>query len=166
LAAERGIRGLVAFSDPVERWRTGADGRPERFMPGHYGYVYQALNFSYLGTTTPRRIIVLPGGVHLPERSLSKITGGERGADGVIARLMARGAPPLEDGDDRAQWLASALHACGALTIRHPGKHRYAIRIGRTRAERSRTTLAQPTVRAFPKRPAQLDILAPSTGPA
>jgi hypothetical protein len=166
LAAEHGIRGLVAFSDPVERWRIGAHGRPERFMPGHYGYVYQALNFSYLGTTTPRRIIVLPDGAHLPERSLSKITSGERGADGIIARLLAKGAPPLEEGSDRAQWLSAALHACGARTIRHSGKHKYAIRIGRTRAERSRTTLTRPAVLAFPKRPAQLEILAPLTAPA
>jgi len=166
LAAENGIRGLVAFSDPMERWRMSADGRPERFMPGHYGYVYQALNFAYLGTTTPRQIIVLPDGEQLPERSLSKVTGQERGADGVIARLMTRGAPPLKDGGDRALWLEAALHACGARRLRHSGKHKYAIRIGRTRAERSRTVFTLPTGRTFPKRPAQLDIFAPLAEPS
>ncbi|MFJ5984457.1 hypothetical protein [Lentzea sp. NPDC092896] len=95
LAAENDIRGLVAFSDPMERWPVSADGRPERFMPGHYGYVYRALNFAYLGTTTPRQIIVLPDGEQVLERSLSKLTGGERAADSVIARLMAKGARHL-----------------------------------------------------------------------
>jgi len=143
-----------------------ADGRPERFMPGHYGYVYQALNFDYLGTTTPRQIIVLPDGEQVPERSLSKVTGGERGADGVIARLMARGAPPPENGDDRALWLEAALRACGARRLRHSGKHKYALRIGRTRAERTGTVLAGQAARASPKRPAQLDIFAPLEEPS
>ena len=48
--AAHGIRGVVAFSDPVPR--AGIDGR--RVMPGHVGWVYQALGAACLVRGTRR----------------------------------------------------------------------------------------------------------------
>ena len=154
LAADRGIRGLVAFSDPVERWRTGPNG-PELIKPGHCGIVYQALNFQYLGRSTARTLTVLPDATVLTARAQAKVTGGERGAGGVIARLVALGATAPGNGADPRQWLATALHQVGSHRLRHPGNHKYVLRIGRTRGERTRTTIGMATSR-YPKPTGQL----------
>ncbi|MGW1328207.1 Mom family adenine methylcarbamoylation protein [Streptomyces antibioticus] len=61
LAAARGIRGIVAHSDPEPRTRLTAHG-PETVFPGHYGTIYQAKGMHYLGKTRPRRVILLPDG--------------------------------------------------------------------------------------------------------
>jgi hypothetical protein len=136
LLAERGIRGLVAFSDPVERWRGS-----ELIKPGHCGIVYQALNFEYLGRATARTLTLLPDATVLTARAQAKVTGGETGAAGVIARLVALGATrPAADVEPR-QWLRQALTAIGSRRLRHPGNFRYALRIGRTRGERTRTLI-------------------------
>jgi hypothetical protein len=50
--------------------------------------------------------------------------------------------------DDNAEprsWLRAALREIGSRRIRHPGNHRYALRIGRTRGERTRTVIAMAT---------------------
>ncbi|MCE7011702.1 hypothetical protein LWC34_54155 [Kibdelosporangium philippinense] len=143
-AAEHGVRGLVSFADPVPRWRT-AEGRTEMIKPGHLGIVYQALNFDYLGRSTSRTLTVLPDATVLTARSQAKVTGGERGRNGVVARLVALGAAPPRPDEVLAQWLATALRAIGARRQRHPGNHRYAIRLGRTRGERTRTTIGMAT---------------------
>ncbi|HET9144025.1 hypothetical protein [Actinophytocola sp.] len=147
-AAQHGVRGVVTFADPVPRWRIRS-GRHELIKPGHVGIVYQALGFDALGRSTPRSLILLPDATALTARSVAKVTGGERGAGGVIARLMAFGAPPPEPGCDVRVWLDIALRCVGARRIRHPGNHRYAVRIG-TRAQRTRTVIALPA-RAYPK---------------
>ncbi|MFE7958755.1 hypothetical protein [Streptomyces sp. NPDC057413] len=61
LAAARGIRGIVAHSDPEPRTRLTAHG-PEMIFPGHYGTIYQAKGMDYLGKTRPRRLTMLPDG--------------------------------------------------------------------------------------------------------
>jgi hypothetical protein len=61
LAAARGIRGVVAHSDPEPRTRLTAHG-PETIFPGHYGTIYQAKGMDYLGKTRPRRLTMLPDG--------------------------------------------------------------------------------------------------------
>lgn len=153
-----GLRGVVTFADPIPRWRV-RHGHHELIKPGHVGIVYQALNFAALGRSTPRTLILLPDATVLTARSIAKITGGERGARGVIERLVAVGAPPpehvdlavvrrilgpLPPGQDRptpAQWLRVALQVIGARRIRHPGNYRYALRLG-TRSQRTRTVIA------------------------
>ena len=61
LAAARGVRGVVAHSDPEPRTRLTAHG-PELIVPGHYGTIYQAKGMDYLGKTHPRRLTMLPDG--------------------------------------------------------------------------------------------------------
>jgi len=153
LAAEVGVRGLVAFSDPVPRWRT-ASGHSELIMPGHCGYVYQGLGSAYLGRATPRTLTVLPDATVLTARALAKVRNGEQGHLGVAARLVGLGASPLLPAQNRAGWLRQALSEVGARQLRHGGNHRFAFALGRTRAERSRVTIAQPA-HPYPKLPDQ-----------
>ena len=61
LAAARGVRGVVAYSDPEPRTRLTAHG-PELVFPGHYGTIYQAKGMEYLGKTPPRNVVMLPDG--------------------------------------------------------------------------------------------------------
>src|SRR5262245_25151347 len=64
-AARRGVRGLVAFCDPVPRRRHG-----KLIMPGHWGCTYQSLSATYLGRGTPRSLILLPDATALPARAI------------------------------------------------------------------------------------------------
>lgn len=56
LAARAGMRGLVAFADPVERQTK------DKIIvkPGHFGTIYQASNALYLGRATRRTLTLLP----------------------------------------------------------------------------------------------------------
>lgn len=68
----------------------------------------------------------------------------------MIERLVRHGAAPPQPGTDPCQWLREALRTVGSRRIRHPGNHRYALRIGRTRGERTRTAIGLATGR-YPK---------------
>jgi len=88
-------------------------------------------------TRARRRVLtLLPDGTCLPERSACKVTGGERGRGGVIARLVKLGAPPPRPGDDPTIWLRVALTFVGAVEFDHPGNYRYAFRLGSRRQRR------------------------------
>lgn len=151
LAASAGVRGLVAFSDPMPRQRTTA-ARVDMVMPGHVGTVYQALGATYTGTATPRTLLLLPDATVLTARAAAKVTGGEQGHLGVVDRLVALGAP-TPAGQLPSEWLRIALAAVGARRVRHHGNHRYAFRIG-TRAQRTRTAIALAS-HPYPKRGAR-----------
>jgi len=142
LARRRGVRGVVAFADPVPRRR--ADGT--FVLPGHVGWSYQGHNAIYLGRSSASPQILLPDGTSLPGRAASKIASAEPGAGGVAARLRRLGAPGPAAGEAPTAWFARALPAIGATIIRHPGKHKYAWRLDRTPASR----LAQPSL-PYPK---------------
>jgi len=124
-AARIGVRGIVAFSDPLPR--TIGD---RLLMPGHVGIVYQALGAVYTGRGTARWLTMLPDGSVLSARTLAKITAAEPGSNGAIARLVEWGAPPKPERVPGREWLPEALVAVGARRIWHPGNHRYAWSIG------------------------------------
>lgn len=147
-AATLGVRGLVTFADPVPRWRT-TGAAPELIKPGHCGVVYQALNFTYTGRATARSLTILPDATVITARALAKVANIERGHRGVITRLVALGAPQPEPSTDLKRWLRLALRMCGARQVRHPGNHRYLLRIG-TRSQRTRVLIAMPQ-RPYPK---------------
>ncbi|MEU4607607.1 hypothetical protein AB0F43_31870 [Kribbella sp. NPDC023972] len=149
MAAARGIRGVVAFADPEPRWRRTATGH-EQIKPGHCGIVYQALNFDYLGLGTRRSLVLLPDATALSARAIAKVTGAEPGSHGVVRRLVALGATAPAPGQDPAGWLRAALRDVGAIRAPHRGNHRYALRLGRTRAERTRVLIGLPA-RSYPK---------------
>lgn len=160
LAAEQGVRGVVAFSDPVERIANG-----KIIMPGHAGTIYQALNATYLGRGTARTLTMLPDGTTLTARARQKVIAGERGHAGVIARLVALGAPAPAPEQALGAWIDTALRAVGARRVPHPGNHRYAFTVARSRRERTRTLIGLPS-RVYPKRdlePAQLSLALTTT---
>jgi hypothetical protein len=144
-AAQRGVRGVVSFSDPMAR--TGAAGQV--VFAGHIGTIYQASNAAYCGRGTARRLLLLPDGQVLSARALQKVRAGERGHEYVERLLCAHGARPRRDGADRRRWLAGALDAARARPLAHPGNHRYCFRLG-TPAQRRQVPLGLPAG-AYPK---------------
>ncbi|MFG1872105.1 Mom family adenine methylcarbamoylation protein [Micromonospora arborensis] len=162
-AADHGVRGVVAFSDPLPRMVSG-----ELLMPGHVGTIYQALGAVYTGRATARTLTVLPDGTVLTARSAAKITGAERGMGGQITRLVSLGATSpgevyglplfLLTTDQLTAWLTDALTEVGARKVRHRGNHRFAWAIG-NRAQRRHTPIALDAL-PYPKTPDSYDLAA------
>ncbi|SEM77759.1 hypothetical protein [Streptacidiphilus jiangxiensis] len=142
LAAGHGVRGVTTSADPVPTLRTLPDGRTAGSPTGHLGVIYQSLNAVFVARSCARTQTILPDGQVLAARSISKFLAGDSGADGVERRLGGYGAPLRAAGADRRAWLATALEQIGARKFRHPGTYRYALKAGRSRAERSRTAIA------------------------
>lgn len=145
-ASERGIRGVIAYSDPYPRTRTTATGT-ELVSPGHIGHIYAAQDFAYLGRTRPRRLTILPDATVLPDRAANKVKRDECGHRGVERRLQEFGAPARHEGEAGDKWLSRALEAIGATSFPHGGNHRYARTIGprRTRIRLVGTRYPRPT---------------------
>lgn len=155
-AAAAGVRGVVAFADPVPRFVDG-----HRVFPGHRGVIYMASNAAAIGRSTPRTL-TLVGGRVLSDRSAQKVRRDERGHQHVEQQLVRRGADPRRAGQPGGEWLAEALHRVGATRLRHRGNYRYAFRLGRTARERRRVRIALPRT-AYPAQvdqalPTQLDL--------
>lgn len=144
LAAERDVRGVVSFSDPMPR--TTGDGT---VICGHVGTIYQATNAQYCGRATPRTLRVLPDGTVLNDRALAKVTAQDQGHDYVEARLVAHGARAPRAGADMRAWLKDALDDAGVRRVRHRGNFRYAFTIG-SRSQRRATRIALPA-QPYPK---------------
>lgn len=144
-ARNEGLRGVVAFSDPVPR--------PDSGMPGHVGTVYQAMNADYCGRATARPLTVLADGTVLTDRALQKVRAGEKGSGGVIRRLVAAGARPPTGDLPGAAWLREALGDVGARKVPHPGNHRFVFRLGTARQRRAVPLGSGFEARPYPKTP-------------
>jgi hypothetical protein len=143
------LRGLVMFSDPVPRRR--ADGT--LVMPGHVGTIYQASNFAHLDPSRESTEKLLPDGTVFGRRTMQKIRKQEQGHAYAERRLIALGARPMRAGEKPAAWLNEALADAGARNWRHPGKHRYAVALGETRAQRAAVVIVGGRDhRSYPKR--------------
>lgn len=148
LAADAGLRGVVAFADPVPR--VMADGTI--LSPGHSGTIYQASNGLFTADRgTPRSLLLGPDARVLSDRSVSKIRKQDRGHDYAEKQLVCWGATPRRAGEDPTAWLARALVEAGVRRMRHPGNYRYLFKLGRTRTERSRVVIALPAA-SYPKK--------------
>lgn len=148
LIAAQDVRGCVAFSDPVPRAAAGG----EIVFPGHVGTIYQASNgvfAAYRGT--PRTLLLGPDGRVFSARAVQKIRALDRGHEYAERQLVEWGAPPRQPGENPTAWVRAALDASGVRRVRHPGNYRYLFRVGRTRGERSRTTIALAPA-PYPKR--------------
>jgi hypothetical protein len=137
LAQTAGLRGVVSFSDPVAR--TAADGTVVK--PGPNGVIYQATNAAYLGLSTRTTHVLLRDGTVFDNRT-AQIRRQDCGHEYAERRLIAMGARPVRAGQSPAAWLAQALEDAGARRQRHPGKHRYAFRLGSSRRDRAAVVIA------------------------
>ncbi len=125
---QRGLRGVVSFSDPVPRNTT--DGR--LLFPGHVGTIYQASNAAYLGRSEARTLRLLPDATVYSARALQKVRGRERGWEYAAAQLVRYGAEPLGYGEDSRAWLARWLPRL-TRPLYHASNHRYAWALSRER---------------------------------
>jgi hypothetical protein len=157
LAAAADVRGVVTFADPVARWQRTDEGLVQ-IKPGHVGTVYQGLNMAYLGRATRRTRIILPDASELTDRALSKLRRRERGGPGVVRRLVGLGASEPAPEANLSEWLSASLATIGAYRQRHPGNHRYALRIG-SRRQRSRTLIAM-GLHSYPRAHGELALVA------
>lgn len=115
------VRGVVAYSDPVERRNEAG----ELVKRGHVGTIYRATNAAYRGLSSRRTLWLSPSGQALAERALSKVRLGETGEGYVMDRLQQLGAPARGRAEDGAEYI-DRLKACGWLKpLRHPGNHTY-----------------------------------------
>lgn len=135
-----GLAGVVSFSDDIAR-RTAAG---DVVFVGHVGTVYQALNAVYLGRGARGTHRLLPDGRVLSRRAIAKLNTGDCGWRYTAELLVAHGAAPLRDGEDRAAWARAAV-ALVTRPLTHPGNHKYAWTLRR----RDRAHL--PTSRPYPK---------------
>jgi len=147
-AAEKGIRGVVSFSDPVAR--TTLDGTA--VFPGHLGIIYQSSNARFLGRSKARRLTLLPNATVFSDRARTKILSQTRGHEYAERQLVALGAAPMQPGEDPAAWLKRALVEANTRVLPHSGNLRYGFALG-NRSERR--TLSWPVQTAsYPKRDA------------
>jgi hypothetical protein len=135
-AGQLGVRGILAYCDPVGRHRLHPGGGVDVLMPGHLGAVYAALSAMQVHRARRRTHTLLPDGTTLVGRSASKIVGGERGGRAVIDRLVQLGAIPPRPGADLASWLHRALTDVGAIEFDHPGNYKFAWRTGTAKQRR------------------------------
>ncbi|MEH1124781.1 hypothetical protein [Micromonospora sp. CPCC 206061] len=126
LAGRLGVRGVLAYCDPVGRHRIQPDGTVEILTPGHCGTVYAAMSGRQLKRGRARVHLLLPDGTTLVGRSASKIVGGERGAQGVIQRLIKLGATAPKPGTDLTAWFNGTLKDLGVVEYDHPGNYKFA----------------------------------------
>lgn len=141
-----GLRGLVAFSDPMPR--RALDGT--LVVPGHVGYIYQATNAIYTGRGTARRLLVLPDGRTLNARALAKLRAGHTGHAYVMRLLVHHGARPPAPREPVETWLPRALAEADVRTVAHPGCHRYAFPLGATARSR-RSVVVRHAGAVYPK---------------
>jgi hypothetical protein len=145
-ASRVGVRGVVAFADPVARLVDGV-----ALFPGHIGTIYQAPNAVFAGRTAARTKVLLPDGTILNDRAQSKVRDQERGHEYVERRLVALGARVPLAVENPSSWLHQALSDVGARRIRHRGCYRYlfAVGPGRRRLAEQLSRFASP----YPKQP-------------
>lgn len=147
---EEGFRGLVSFADPMPRWNSAG----QLTKRGHVGAVYMATAGAlYTGRGTARTLTLLPDGTVLNARSAQKVRAQDQGHRYVEQRLVDLGAAPPRPGQDRAVWMAEALHSINARRERHGGNHRYLFRLGRSERDRRATRIGLAIVEDRPRQP-------------
>jgi hypothetical protein len=134
------LLGMMMFSDPVPRVNLATR---QIIKPGHWGSSYQASGCRYLGTSGKSVEAVFPDGTVFNRRTMQKIRAQEQG-HGYAKRILTDrwGARPRRRGENPARWMREALGDIGAARFEHPGKFKYAIALGVTRAGRKAVLIA------------------------
>lgn len=138
------IRAVLSYSDPMPR--QDASGR--LVMPGHVGTIYQAHNGLYRGRSSARTLYLDRRGRIMSPRTMSKLRGGERGADGAYQQLLEAGAPPRGFGEPPREYLARALASEAFTRFRHRGNHAYVWGLDRATLRALRATPSAPYPKA------------------
>lgn len=115
------VRGIIAYSDPVERRNEHGD----LVKRGHVGTIYKATNAAYRGRSSPRTLWLAPNGACLADRMLSKVRLSETGERYAMERLAALGAPRRQLHEDGAAYVKRLKDEQWLRPVRHPGNHAF-----------------------------------------
>ena len=141
LLKKEGFAGIVSFSDDAVR--TDLNGRI--VFKGHLGIIYQATSAGYVGRGSKSRSLILPDGLILSPRAISKVRGDESGADYVCRRLIKFAASPMPvAAGQRKLWFEHELKLQTRI-FRHPGCHKYLWKLDR-RVKIKNRILAYPRI--------------------
>lgn len=146
LRRETPIRSVVCYSDPVARVTESG----ECVKPGHQGTIYQSTGSRFVGRSSPRTLVLTPGGLVISGRTLSKIRNGETGSQYAYQQLLAAGAPVRRIGEEPADYVRRALAEGPFIRRRHPGNWVYCYGVG-SRAERSASSARFAPSLPYPK---------------
>jgi hypothetical protein len=111
------VRGLLAYSDPLER----RNEQGELVKRGHVGTIYKATNAAFRGRSSPRTLWLSPSGACFSDRLLSKVRLGETGERYALERLSAGGAPRRELHESGSSYIERLKSAEWLRPSRHPG---------------------------------------------
>lgn len=115
------VRGVIAYSDPVER----RDETGELVKRGHVGTIYRATNAAYRGLSSARTLWLAPNGASLADRLLSKVRNSETGERYALERLAALGAPRRRPQESGAAYVLRLKEERWLRPVRHPGNHAF-----------------------------------------
>lgn len=115
------VRGVVAYSDPIER-RDEAGVLVKR---GHVGTIYKATNAAYRGLSSARTLWLAANGASLADRLLSKVRNSETGERYAMERLAALGAPRRQPHEEGVAYIGRLKHELWLKPMRHPGNHAF-----------------------------------------
>jgi hypothetical protein len=115
------VRGVVAYSDPIER----RDETGTLVKRGHVGTIYKATNAAYRGLSSARTLWLAPNGASLADRLLSKVRNSETGERYAMERLVALGAPRRQTHEDGAAYVRRLKVEQWLRPVRHPGNHAF-----------------------------------------
>lgn len=124
------VRGVLAYSDPVER----IDESGVVTKVGHVGTIYKAVNATFRGRSAARTLWISPAGISFPDRMLSKIRQEERGERYARLNLEEAGAPAQRLRESGLEYV-TRLKECGWLKpMRHPGNLAFTWQFDRPKA--------------------------------
>jgi len=115
------VRGVVAYSDPIER----RDETGDLVKRGHVGTIYKATNAAYRGLSSARTLWLAPNGSSLADRLLSKVRNSESGERYALERLAALGAPRRQPHESGAAYVLRLKEERWLRPVRHPGNHAF-----------------------------------------
>lgn len=115
------VAGVLSYSDPVPR--TTRHG--EVVHPGHLGIIYRGHNAAFFGRSDAKWHHLTDDGHVVSPRALSKIRGGEDGAEREQRYLLDLGAPAPWPGESPADWVDRALAEGPFRRFKHPGNLAY-----------------------------------------
>lgn len=127
-----GIRGILAYSDPVER----RDIHGRLTKRGHVGTIYKATNAAFRGRSSARTLWLAPNGESLADRMLGKIRLGEQGERYAMAKLEKLGAPARGLRESGVDYITRLKTDAWLRPLRHPGNLAYTWELGDRAPER------------------------------